>query len=103
MISLINSVRARSRNSARRLLVRRRTESLPARAWLAMKSTPSPLPIQPMAAPKLCPATVIEKVVEEVSFEGPDLPQKKVTIDGPFVRSKLGPIMQREDLSRFIL
>jgi ATP-dependent HslUV protease ATP-binding subunit HslU len=42
--------------------------------------------------------TVIEKVVEEVSFDGPDLPDKKVVIDGKFVRDKLGPITQREDL-----
>jgi ATP-dependent HslUV protease ATP-binding subunit HslU len=47
--------------------------------------------------------TVIEKVVEEVSFDGPDLTQKKVVIDGKFVRDKLGAIAQREDLTRFIL
>ncbi len=47
--------------------------------------------------------TVIEKVVEEISFEGPDLPKKHVVIDGRFVRDKLGPITEREDLSRFIL
>jgi ATP-dependent HslUV protease ATP-binding subunit HslU len=47
--------------------------------------------------------TVIEKVVEEVSFDGPDLQQKKVVIDGKFVREKLGAITQREDLSRYIL
>jgi ATP-dependent HslUV protease ATP-binding subunit HslU len=47
--------------------------------------------------------TVIEKVVEEVSFDGPDLPQKRVVIDDKFVRDKLGAIAQREDLSRFIL
>jgi ATP-dependent HslUV protease ATP-binding subunit HslU len=47
--------------------------------------------------------TILEKVVEEVSYEGPDLSDKRVTIDGKFVRDKLGPIMQREDLSKFIL
>jgi ATP-dependent HslUV protease ATP-binding subunit HslU len=47
--------------------------------------------------------TVIEKVVEEISFAGPDLPQRRVVIDGKFVREKLGAIAQREDLSRFIL
>ena len=47
--------------------------------------------------------TILEKVVEEVSYEGPDLPQKRVTIDGKFVREKLGAILQREDLSKFIL
>jgi ATP-dependent HslUV protease ATP-binding subunit HslU len=47
--------------------------------------------------------TILEKVVEEVSYEGPDLANKKVVVDGPFVRDKLGPIVQREDLSKFIL
>jgi ATP-dependent HslUV protease ATP-binding subunit HslU len=47
--------------------------------------------------------TILEKVVEEVSYDGPDLPQKRVVIDGKFVRDKLGTILQREDLSKFIL
>ncbi len=47
--------------------------------------------------------TILEKVVEEVSFEGPDLKNKTVRIDGPFVREKLGPITQSEDLTKFIL
>jgi ATP-dependent HslUV protease ATP-binding subunit HslU len=47
--------------------------------------------------------TILEKVVEEVSYDGPDLPNKRVVIDGAFVRDKLGTIIQREDLSKFIL
>jgi ATP-dependent HslUV protease ATP-binding subunit HslU len=47
--------------------------------------------------------TILEKVVEEVSYDGPDLPDKHVMVDGTFVREKLGPIIQREDLSKFIL
>jgi ATP-dependent HslUV protease ATP-binding subunit HslU len=47
--------------------------------------------------------TILEKVVEEVSYEGPDLAEKHVTVDGKFVRDKLGEIIQREDLSKFIL
>ncbi|MCS6863914.1 MAG: ATP-dependent protease ATPase subunit HslU [Gemmataceae bacterium] len=47
--------------------------------------------------------TVMEKVVEEISFEGPDLPNKHVVIDGRFVRDRLGHIVEHEDLSRFIL
>src|SRR4029434_7828128 len=43
--------------------------------------------------------TILEKVVEEVSYEGPDLPRKRILIDGSFVRDKLGPIIEREDLS----
>jgi ATP-dependent HslUV protease ATP-binding subunit HslU len=47
--------------------------------------------------------TIMERVVEEVSFEGPDLSEKKVKIDGGYVRSRLEAIMEKEDLSRFIL
>ena len=47
--------------------------------------------------------TILEKVVEEISYDGPDLPQKRVVINGPFVRDKLGAIIEREDLSKFIL
>jgi ATP-dependent HslUV protease ATP-binding subunit HslU len=47
--------------------------------------------------------TILEKVVEEVSYDGPDLQNKHVLIDGEFVRQKLGAIIQSEDLSKFIL
>jgi ATP-dependent HslUV protease ATP-binding subunit HslU len=47
--------------------------------------------------------TILEKVVEEVSYEGPDLAEKSVKIDGKFVRDKLGPITKSEDLTKFIL
>jgi ATP-dependent HslUV protease ATP-binding subunit HslU len=47
--------------------------------------------------------TVLERVVEEISFEGPDLPKKKVIIDAPYVRERLTEILQKEDLSKFIL
>src|SRR5579862_6024294 len=47
--------------------------------------------------------TILERVVEEVSFDGPDLPNKHVVIDGPYVRQRLDQIMQKEDLSKFIL
>jgi ATP-dependent HslUV protease ATP-binding subunit HslU len=42
-------------------------------------------------------------VVEEVSYEGPDLPEKHVKVDAKFVKDKLGPIVESEDLSKFIL
>jgi ATP-dependent HslUV protease ATP-binding subunit HslU len=47
--------------------------------------------------------TILERVVEDVSFEGPDLPEKRVVIDAAYVRGRLTEIMQKEDLSRFIL
>ena len=47
--------------------------------------------------------TILERVVEEISFEGPDLASKKMVIDGKYVRDRLGEILQKEDLSKFIL
>jgi ATP-dependent HslUV protease ATP-binding subunit HslU len=47
--------------------------------------------------------TILEKVVEEVSFEGPDLTDKRVVVDGKYVRDKVGAIAKSEDLSKFIL
>src|SRR5207237_158337 len=47
--------------------------------------------------------TILERVVEDVSYEGPDLPEKRVVINGAYVRERIGAIMQREDLSKFIL
>jgi len=47
--------------------------------------------------------TILERVVEDISFEGPDCKDKKVRIDGPYVRQKLQDILQKEDLTRFIL
>jgi ATP-dependent HslUV protease ATP-binding subunit HslU len=47
--------------------------------------------------------TILERVVEEVSFEGPDLKDKHVRIDGPYVRGRLTEILEKEDLSKFIL
>ncbi len=47
--------------------------------------------------------TILERVVEEISYEGPDLPDKNVTIDAAYVRGRLKEIMEKEDLSKFIL
>jgi len=47
--------------------------------------------------------TILERVVEEVSFAGPDLEPKHFRVDAAYVQDKLGPIVQHEDLSRFIL
>jgi ATP-dependent HslUV protease ATP-binding subunit HslU len=41
--------------------------------------------------------TVLERVVEEVSFEGPDLVDKRVVIDRGYVRSRLEEIMKNEE------
>ncbi len=47
--------------------------------------------------------TVMEKMLEEVSFDAPDLGQVPITIDEKFVRERLEELVQDEDLSRFIL
>jgi ATP-dependent HslUV protease ATP-binding subunit HslU len=47
--------------------------------------------------------TILERVVEDISYEGPDLANKKVVIDAAYVRERLDKIVQKEDLSKFIL
>jgi ATP-dependent HslUV protease ATP-binding subunit HslU len=47
--------------------------------------------------------TVMEKLLDEISFEGPDLQQKRVTIDDAYVDRMLADIVRNEDLSRYIL
>ncbi len=47
--------------------------------------------------------TVLEKVLEEVSFTAPDLGGKVLRIDAAYVRDRLDPILKDEDLSRYIL
>lgn len=47
--------------------------------------------------------TVLEKVLEDVAFEAPDIVQKKVVIDAAYVRSRLAGIIDNKDLSRYIL
>ncbi len=47
--------------------------------------------------------TVMERVVEEVSFEAPDIPEKKIVINAAYVNRRLSDILQKEDLSRYIL
>ncbi|HEV3141663.1 MAG TPA: ATP-dependent protease ATPase subunit HslU [Vicinamibacterales bacterium] len=47
--------------------------------------------------------TVMEKLLDEISFEGPDLEEKTVTIDDAYVTRMLADIVKNEDLSRYIL
>ena len=47
--------------------------------------------------------TVMERLLDEVSFEGPDLAQKVVSIDEAYVDRMLADIVKNEDLSRYIL
>ena len=47
--------------------------------------------------------TVMEKLLDEISFEGPDLVDKQVVIDDAYVTRMLADIVKNEDLSRYIL
>lgn len=47
--------------------------------------------------------TIMEALLEEISFEGGSLPTKRMVIDGEYVRRQLGEIVKNQDLSRYIL
>jgi ATP-dependent HslUV protease ATP-binding subunit HslU len=47
--------------------------------------------------------TVMERMLDEVSFEAGDLKVKKVTIDAAYVRRHVGDLAKNTDLSKFIL
>ncbi|HKD08696.1 MAG TPA: ATP-dependent protease ATPase subunit HslU [Bryobacteraceae bacterium] len=47
--------------------------------------------------------TIMEKLLEEISFEGPDLRKKTVKVDAAYVRKQLADIVKDQDLSRYIL
>ena len=47
--------------------------------------------------------TIMEKFLEDISFDAPDLEDTDITIDAKYIRDKLKDIIQDEDLSRYIL
>jgi ATP-dependent HslUV protease ATP-binding subunit HslU len=47
--------------------------------------------------------TIMEKLLDEISFEGPDLKKKTIRIDREYVRKQLADIVKNQDLSRYIL
>lgn len=47
--------------------------------------------------------TIMEKMLDEISFHAPEMRGQEVTIDAKYVRDRLNPILQDEDLSRYIL
>ena len=47
--------------------------------------------------------TIMEKLLEDISFEGPDLEQKNQRIDARYVESMLSETVKDQDLSRYIL
>jgi ATP-dependent HslUV protease ATP-binding subunit HslU len=47
--------------------------------------------------------TILERMLDEISFDAPDRPEKYVQVDARYVREKLSEIIKDEDLSRYIL
>jgi ATP-dependent HslUV protease ATP-binding subunit HslU len=47
--------------------------------------------------------TIMERLLDEISFEGPDLKKKSVKIDSAYVQKQLAEIVKDQDLSRYIL
>ena len=47
--------------------------------------------------------TILEKVLDEISFEAPDLKKKSVKVDAAYVNKQLMDIVKNQDLSRYIL
>src|SRR6266851_3442263 len=47
--------------------------------------------------------TVLERLLEELSFGAPELSEQEVTVDSDYVHRRLDPIVKNEDLSRYIL
>jgi ATP-dependent HslUV protease ATP-binding subunit HslU len=47
--------------------------------------------------------TVMEKLLDEISFEAPDLADKSITVDDAYVDRMLADIVRNEDLSRYVL
>ena len=70
-------------------------EALADTAWQVNQST------QNIGARRL--HTVLERLLEDVSFEAPDMKERRVQIDAAYVHERLAEITASEDLSQFIL
>ena len=47
--------------------------------------------------------TIMEALLEDISFDAPNLPKKQITIDAKYVKAQLAGIVEDQDLSRYIL
>jgi ATP-dependent HslUV protease ATP-binding subunit HslU len=47
--------------------------------------------------------TIMEKLLEEISFDAPEMKKRNVRIDGTYVRQQLADIVKDQDLSKYIL
>jgi ATP-dependent HslUV protease ATP-binding subunit HslU len=48
-------------------------------------------------------ATLMERLLDEISFEAPDMRDMEMAIDGEYVRRTLADIVEDHDLSRYVL
>jgi ATP-dependent HslUV protease ATP-binding subunit HslU len=48
-------------------------------------------------------STLMERLLDEVSFEAPDMAGVELTVDGEYVRRTLAGIVKDQDLSRYVL
>src|SRR5439155_7491972 len=46
--------------------------------------------------------TVMERLLDEISFDAPEMGGREVVIDAAYVRERLNPMLQDQDLSRYI-
>jgi ATP-dependent HslUV protease ATP-binding subunit HslU len=47
--------------------------------------------------------TIMERVLDEISFNAPDMQEKAVNVDADYVKKMLADIVKDQDLSRYIL
>jgi ATP-dependent HslUV protease ATP-binding subunit HslU len=47
--------------------------------------------------------TVVERLLEEISFDAPETERRELIVDGPFVQERLAEVASDDDLSRYIL
>ena len=47
--------------------------------------------------------TIMEKMLDDISFEAPDMTEQKIVIDANYVKDKIADIVKDRDLSRYIL
>lgn len=48
-------------------------------------------------------ATLMERVLEEISFNAPEMPDEDFTVDADYVRNAIADIVKDQDLSRYVL
>lgn len=47
--------------------------------------------------------TIIERVVEDISFDAPEKSGEKITVDGAYVKQRVGEILKSQDMRKYIL